>query len=59
MIDPENPKDYRRQKFLGEKPKKNKISEEEKHISRASKELKKKKQHLEEEELWDDWEKDK
>lgn len=57
MHDSDNRKDYRRQK-LSDKylNKKEKISDEQKFLSRSKKEKKQKIEDLREEELWEDWE---
>lgn len=49
-------KDLRRQKLADKSYKKQKISEEQRFISKSKKELKKKIEYIREEELWEDWE---
>lgn len=56
MNEPENRKDKRRQKFLSKNhPEKDRISEEQRYVSRSKKELKKRLEDIREEELWEDW----
>lgn len=56
MNDPENRKDFRRQKLSKNHLKKEKVSEEQRFLSRSKKEKKQKMEELREEELWEDWE---
>ena len=55
MTEPENKKDQRRQK-LSETPKKEKVSEEQRILSKSKKQLKKQIENMKVEELWEDWE---
>lgn len=57
MSEPEN-KDLRRQKFVDKNYKKERISEEQRFISKSKKQFKKKIEEIREEELWEDWEQD-
>lgn len=57
MSEPEK-KDLRRQKFVDKTYKKEKVSEEQRFISKSNKQFKRKIEHMREEELWDDWEQD-
>jgi hypothetical protein len=56
MYDSDNRKNTRREKIVSKNFKKNKISEEEKFLSKVKKEKKQKIEHIREEELWEDWE---
>lgn len=51
-------KDLRRQNIHGKNFKKHQVSEEQRFLSKSKSQLKKKKQDLYEEELWEDWEQD-
>lgn len=51
-------KDLRRQNIQGKNLKKQQISEEQRFLSKSKSQLKKKKEHIREEELWEDWEQD-
>lgn len=55
MIDPENKKEQRRQK-LSDTHKKEKISEEQRFVSKSKKQFKKQIEDMRAEELWEDWE---
>ncbi len=55
MTEPDNKKDLRRQK-LAENSKKEKISDEQRFLSKSKKQLKKQKEDMRAEELWEDWE---
>lgn len=55
MSDPDK-KDLRRQKFNQNISKKEKISEEQRFISKSKKQLKKQKENMKADELWEDWE---
>lgn len=56
MSDQENKKDQRRQNLADKSLKREGISEEERYVSKSKKQLKKKKEDLKADELWDDWE---
>lgn len=56
MYDSDNRKTYRREKIQHKHLKKNKISEEQRFLSKSKKEKKQKIEHLREEEYWEDWE---
>lgn len=56
MSDSDNRKDLRRQKLNSKSFKKPKVSEEQRFISKSKKQLKKKIEHIREEEIWEDWE---
>jgi hypothetical protein len=56
MYDSDNRKNNRREKIISKNFKKNKISEEQKFLSKVKKEKKQKIEHIREEELWEDWE---
>lgn len=56
MNDPDNRKDYRRQKLNKNHLKKEKVSEEERFLSKAKKAKKQKIDEIREEELWQEWE---
>lgn len=56
MHDSDNRKDNRRQNLSNKYYKKEKISEEQRFLSKSKKEKKQKIEHLREEELWEDWE---
>lgn len=59
MHDSDNRKDFRRQKFFNKNlPKKEKISEEQRFLSKSKKQKKQQIEDLREEELWEDWEQD-
>lgn len=49
-------KDFRRQKFLDKNLKKQQVSEEQKFIAKNKKQLKRKKEDMKADELWEDWE---
>jgi hypothetical protein len=51
-------KDLRRQNIQGKSFKKQIISEEQRFLSKSKSQLKKKREELREEELWDAWEED-
>lgn len=55
MIDPEKQKENRRQK-LSENIRKEKVSEEQKFLSKSKKQFKRQVQDLKADELWEDWE---
>jgi|688.fasta_scaffold05897_11 hypothetical protein len=56
MHDQDNRKDFRRQKFVNKNlPKREKISDEQRFLSKSKKEKKQKIEDLREEELWEDW----
>ena len=55
MTEPENKKDLRRQK-LSENNKREKVSEEQRFLSKTKKQLKKQKEDMRADELWEDWE---
>lgn len=57
MTDPDNRnrKESRKKSFLDKNRKHTDLSEEQKFISKSKKAFKQKKQFLQEEELWDDW----
>jgi predicted transcriptional regulator len=55
MSEPEK-KDLRRQKLVDKNYKKEKLSEEQKFLSKSKKDLKRKIEDIIEEELWNDWE---
>lgn len=55
MTEPDNKKDQRRQK-LSETPKKEKVSEEQRFLSKSKRQLKKQIENMKVEELWEDWE---
>lgn len=55
MIDPEKQKENRRQK-LNENIRKEKVSEEQKFLSKSKKQFKRQVQDLKADELWEDWE---
>lgn len=55
MLEPENKKDQRRQK-LSESYKKEKVSDEQRFLSKSKKQFKRQVQDLKAEELWEDWE---
>lgn len=55
MSDSSN-KDLRRQKIANKQYKKEKVSEEQKFISKSKKQLKKQVEDMRAEELWEDWE---
>ena len=59
MSEPEK-KDLRRQKFVEKHYKKPKpqVSDEQRFVSKAKKQFKKKIENIREEELWEDWEQD-
>lgn len=56
MTEPENKKDLRRKKLCESPPKKEKISEEQRFLSKSKKQFKKQIEDMRAEELWDDWE---
>jgi hypothetical protein len=56
MYDSDNRKNTRREKIVSKNFKKNKISEEQRFLSKVKKEKRQKIEHLREEELWEDWE---
>lgn len=56
MNDPENRKDNRRQKFSKNNVKKEKISEEQRFLSKSKKQKKQEIENMRQEELWEDWE---
>jgi predicted polyphosphate/ATP-dependent NAD kinase len=49
-------KDVRRQKFLDNNFKKDKVSEEQKFVAKNKKQLKRRMEDMKAEELWEDWE---
>lgn len=55
MTDPENQKELRRKKIT-DTYKKEKISEEQRFVSKSKKQFKKQKQDIRADELWEDWE---
>jgi hypothetical protein len=55
MNEPENRKDYRRQS-LSKNTKKEKISEEQRFLSKSKKQKKQEIEEIREEEIWEDWE---
>lgn len=55
MTEPDNQKDQRRQK-LSEVHKKEKISEEQRFLSKSKKQFKRQIADMKAEELWEDWE---
>jgi hypothetical protein len=57
MIDPDNRsrKENRKKSFFDKQKKSFDLSAEQKFLSKSKKAFKQKKQHLEEEELWEDW----
>lgn len=55
MIDPDNPKEYRRQQMQKNYEKKPSPSDETKFLAKNKKELQKKRQNIESDELWDEW----
>jgi hypothetical protein len=57
MTDPDNKdrKENRKKSFFDKQKKPVFFSEEEKFLSKSRKAFKQKKQHLHEEELWEDW----
>lgn len=56
MNDPDNRKDYRRQKLSKNNLKKEKISEEQRFLSKSKKQKKQELEDLRQEEMWEDWE---
>lgn len=56
MTEPEKQKDLRRQKLAEKNYKKDNVSEEQRFISKISKQHKRKMQDMKAEELWEDWE---
>jgi hypothetical protein len=56
MNEPDNKKDFRRQKFLSNHFKKEKTPEEKRFQMKSKKEKREKVDILREEELWQDWE---
>jgi uncharacterized protein YnzC (UPF0291/DUF896 family) len=55
MTEPDNKKENRRQK-LSENHKKEKISEEQRFMSKSKKQFKKQIEDIKADELWEDWE---
>lgn len=55
MIEPEDKKDQRRKK-LSEPQKKEKVSEEQRFLSKSKKQFKKNIENMRADELWEDWE---
>lgn len=55
MTDPDKKKEQRRQK-LAENQKKEKISDEQKFVSKSKKQFKRHVQDMKADELWEDWE---
>lgn len=49
-------KNFRRENIKNKSKQKNEVSENEKAVNKLNKAFKQKKNHLREEELWDDWE---
>lgn len=56
MTNPDNKKDLRRQKLADRTYKKPQLSEEQKFISKSSKQHKRKIEDIRGDELWEDWE---
>jgi len=55
MTEPENQKELRRKK-LTDTYKKEKVSEEQRFVSKSKKQFKKQKQDIRADEIWEDWE---
>lgn len=57
MTEPDNKnrKENRKRNFLDKHKNHNDLTEEQKFLSKAKKAFKQKKQHIQEEELWEDW----
>ena len=55
MTEPDNKKDQRRQK-ISEAYKKEKVSEEQRFLSKSKKQFKRQLEDIKAEELWEDWE---
>jgi hypothetical protein len=57
MYDSDNRKNNRRDKIVSKNFKKDKISEEQRFLSKIKKQKRQKIENIREEELWEDWEK--
>lgn len=57
MTEPDNKnrKENRKRNFLDKQKRHSDLTEEQKFLSKSKKAFKQKKQHIQEEELWEDW----
>jgi hypothetical protein len=56
MTEPDNQKDQRRQKIADKHYKKPLVSEEQRFVSKTKKQMKRKMQDIQADELWEEWE---